>query len=207
MFINPPASSQTKETIMIKTFFLTLYIFLLTANCSFGQTKFEKESRLKNSQVPPKARVFVDSLAFQPRVKWYYEQNLQGNSIEAKFRIERKLYSVEFDTLANLQDIEIQIGWQAMPAATIENICTALHAKYASFTINKIQVQYKGKPSALLSLIKHQQTNEQYTTNYELIVKGRMGREIKLYEITFNQMGILTDTSEIIFRNTDNLEY
>lgn len=192
---------------MSKTFCLTLYLFFYIASCAFGQTKFEKESRLKTHQVPPKAMLFVDSLAFQQKVKWYYEQNLQGNSIEAKFRFESKIYSVEFDTVGNLQDIEIGIGWQDMPAATIENICTALHAKYASFTINKIQVQYKGKPSVLLSLLKKGQTNEPYTTNYELIVKGRMGREVKLYEITFNQRGILTDTAEIIFRNTDNLEY
>jgi hypothetical protein len=192
---------------MSKIFYLTLYIFLFITSCAFGQTKFEKESRLKTRQVPPKAVFFVDSLGFQQTVKWYYEQNLQGNSIEAKFKVERKIYSVEFDTLGSLQDIEIGIGWQDMPAATIENICTALHATYTSFTINKIQVQYKGKPSALLSLLKKGQTDEQYTTNYELIVKGRTGREVKLYEITFNQLGILTDTSEIIFRNIDHLEY
>lgn len=192
---------------MIKAFFLTIYILLIIAACAFGQTKFEKESRLKTRDVPSKARFYVDSLRFQQRVKWYYEQNLQGNSIEAKFRMEGKIYSVEFDTLANLQDIEIGIGWEEMPASTIENICTALHAKFTSFTINKIQVQYKGKPSTLLSVIKKGQTDEQYSTNYELIVKGRMGREVMLYEITFNQLGILTDTSEIIFRNTDNLEY
>jgi hypothetical protein len=192
---------------MSKTFYLTLFLFLFIAAYAFGQTKFEKESRLKIRQVPLKAKLFVDSLGFQQKVKWYYEQNLQGNSIEAKSKVERKIYSIEFDTLGNLQDIEIGIGWQDMPAATIENICTALHATYDSFTINKIQVQYKGKPSLLLSLLKKGQTNEQYTTNYELIVKGRMGREVKLYEITFNQLGILTDTAEIIFRNTDNLEY
>ncbi|MDO1451197.1 hypothetical protein Q0590_33295 [Rhodocytophaga aerolata] len=192
---------------MSKTFFLTLFLFFYLAGCAFGQTKFEKESRLKIRQVPLQARLFVDSLGFQQKVKWYYEQNLQGNSIEAKFKVERKLYSVEFDTVGNLQDIEIGIGWQDMPAATIENICTALHAQYTSFTIHKIQVQYKGEPSALLSLLNKRQTEEPYTTNYELIVKGRIGRNVKLYEITFNQLGILTDTAEIIFRNTDNLQY
>jgi hypothetical protein len=96
---------------------ILLKILLLLATSAFGQVKYEKEFRLKPGQVPVKARQFIDSINLQQKVKWYYEQNLKGNSIEAKFRMNHKRYSIEFDTLGNLQDVEVQIGWEQMPAA------------------------------------------------------------------------------------------
>jgi hypothetical protein len=191
------------------SFRILIYVILLIlpAANALGQTKYEKEEKLKLREVPAKARQFVDSLHFQSKVKWYYEQNLQGNSIEAKAKIGKKEYSIEFDTLGNIQDMEVQLEEKEVPQNTFSAIEKALQASFSSFQINKIQVQYKSDPSTLLLLAKNQSAKRMYTTSYELVVKGKKGKQVKLYEITFTENGELTATSEIIFSNTDNLEY
>ncbi|MDQ4139839.1 MAG: hypothetical protein M3142_04880, partial [Bacteroidota bacterium] len=126
-------------------------VILLITNQTFGQTKYEKEYRLKPQEVPVEARKFVDALRFSGKVKWYFEENLKGNSIEAKVTNNQKRYSLEFDTLGNLQDVEVQIDWLEIPEVTRNNISGSLDSEYSDYKINKIQVQYTGKNSILLS--------------------------------------------------------
>lgn len=84
-------------------------IFVVALSNDKGQTKYEREFRMSEKKVPQKAREFVHSMDFESKVKWYFEENLQGNSIEAKLKQQGQQYSVEFDTLGTLQDVEVEI--------------------------------------------------------------------------------------------------
>lgn len=190
----------------LKILFFIKVILLLAAQ-AFGQTKYEKEYRLKLQEVPLDARKFVEALPFSEKVKWYFEENLKGNSIEAKVTSNQKRYSLEFDTLGNLQDVEVQIDWMEIPEASRNNISETLGSQYSDYKINKIQVQYTGEVATLLSLLKNQKTNNWYSTKYEIIVKGKKNKQLKLYEITFSQTGGVITIAEVIFRNIDNLAF
>ncbi len=192
---------------MSNKFLLVTGFIIFVIQLSFGQTKYEKEYRIPLEEVPMTARLFVDSLNFSKKIKWYYEENLLGNSVEAKVKSDQKKYSIEFDTLGKLQDIEIQLDWGEILPEVRRNITSNLKANFTSHKIYKIQIQYSGNPQNLLSLIKRGTTKEIYTTRYEIVVKGRKEKKVNLYEITFTDNGEIIDIARIIFRNTDNLEF
>lgn len=185
---------------------ITGIIIIFSLNVIQAQTKFEKEYRLKNSSVPDKAAAFIDSLPFQKKIKWYFEENNSGNSIEAKFKSEKTRYSIEFDTDGNIQDIEKEMLWADIPASTQRQITAHLDAKYGYHKIQKIQVQYSGSSDNLINFINKKNTKN-ITTRYEIIVKTRLIRKLSLFEMTFDEKGQHHNTAEIQFKNTDNLEY
>ena len=191
---------MTKQDFLL----LLLLLGLFTAN---GQIKLEREYRLPMESVPLSAREYVDAFAFSSKVKWYYEENLLGNSIEAKVKENKKRYSIEFDTLGNLQDIEVEAKWNQLPDKAKVQIVEELTRKFTKHKIDKLQFQYSGHKEVLLALIQHGITSDRYTTKYEIVVNAKTAGERRLYEITFNAAGVLEQLSEIIFKNTDNLEY
>lgn len=182
-------------------------ISLLLSASAYGQVKQEKEHRIEASEVPEPARQFIDAIGGTPCVRWYYEQNLEDNSIEGKLMYYKKKHSIEFDTGGQLQDVEILVDFKELPENLQETIQKQLSAEFDNFKVKKTQQQYSGERSVLLELIKTGKTTFPYTTRYELVVKGKKDHQKNLYEITFNQQGNLLEKEEILFRNTDNLEY
>jgi hypothetical protein len=149
----------------------------------------------------------IESLAIPEKIKWYSEENLTGNSVEAKFRLNKKHYSVEFDTEGNLQDVEITIEFAEIHADAKDNIFKKLESEFNKFSIQKIQAQYSGKNPDILSIIKNPQNKTGIDLKYELIVNGKTGNTAKQYEMVFDNNGILTEKKEIIQKNADNLEF
>jgi hypothetical protein len=187
---------------------ITLIILFTSALTSaFSQLKFEKESRLKRADIPPLAFELIESLAIPEKIKWYSEENLTGNSVEAKFRFNEKHYSVEFDTGGNLQDVEITIEITEIQEGVKETIFKTLESEFSKFSIQKIQAQYSGKNPEILSIIKNPQYETGIDLKYELIVNGKTGNSTKQYEMVFNNKGNLNEKKEIIQKNADNLEF
>ncbi len=184
----------------------TFVIIFLSLNVIQAQTKFEKEYRLKNTSVPEKAQAFIDSLPFHEKIKWYFEENNVGNSIEAKFKVHKTKYSVEFDVEGKLQDVEIEVKWTDVSKSVQDQITAFLDANYGFFKIKKIQVQYSGASDSVLHFLNDKKT-QNITTRYELIVKTRLIRKVRLFEIVFDEKGQHLSTAEIQFKNIDNLEY
>lgn len=169
--------------------------------------KFEKEYRIEPGEVPEKAYQFIHSADENFSEKWYFEENLEGNSIEAKFKFNRKKYSVEFDTLGNLLDIEAERPFKDLPDNLHTSIQNSLQNMYSKFTVRKMQVQYSGTIDSFADFIAESNKEKQYTIHYELVVKGRKNREWNLFEMTYNSQGKLKKTEQIILRNTDHLEF
>ncbi|MBK8705114.1 MAG: hypothetical protein IPN33_17155 [Saprospiraceae bacterium] len=115
----------------------TFVIIFLSLNVIQAQTKFEKEYRLKNTSVPEKAQAFIDSLPFHEKIKWYFEENNVGNSIEAKFKVHKTKYSIEFDVEGELQDVEIEVKWNDVSKSVQDQITAFLDANYGFFKIEK----------------------------------------------------------------------
>jgi hypothetical protein len=186
---------------------LLLLLGLLFPTLLLAQTKYEKEYRIEPEEVPQKAFQFIHSEGNDFSEKWYFEENLEGNSIEAKFKYLRKRYSVEFDTLGNLLDIEVETPFNDLPGNLQTSIKTSLQNTFSKFTIRKMQLQYSGAINSFADFIAESAKEKQYTIYYELVVKGRKNRKWYLYEMTFNHFGELEKTEQIILRNTDNLEF
>lgn len=186
---------------------LLCLLIIVSLDGLHAQTKFERESRLNEKDVPELALSFVDSLQIENKVKWYLEEAHGSLTIEAKFKWNKQRYSIEFDTLGRLEDVEIQIKWERINKALRDSMKTALQKDCRSFRIQKTQIQYSGDPSIIRSKLQSRKTNGNYTTRYEVMVRCRSAEEVALYEYLFSDKGKKIQVSRIVFTNSSHLEY
>ncbi len=185
--------------------FLSLFIL---SSLVFSQNKFEKESRITIENVPQIAKAFVFKLTPSKKVKWYLEEGLKTQSIEAKTKYNSKKYSIEFDTSGQLEDVEIEIHYKTLPKSVKDAINKHLKSVFLRYKIQKIQIQYSGTPKNVLTALKNNNLlKDNITTKYELIIKGKTQTSKNLYEFTFNAKGNFEKNSKIILKNTDHLEF
>ena len=172
-----------------------------------AQLKFERETRLKEEDVPDPALSFIQQANLDSKVKWYFEENLEGNSVEAKFKLDQVRYSVEFDTTGSIQDIEVEVKAATLAPTILATIKEQLAQQFSRYKIQKIQLQYSG-PEEVLStaLVQHPDIGEA-ETRHEIVVKGRNSEDTALYEFTFDQDGQLLKQERIVFKNANHLEY
>ncbi|GGG45025.1 hypothetical protein GCM10011414_13220 [Croceivirga lutea] len=187
-----------------KLVWVLLCTFALPAS---AQLKYEKESRLAVEEVPEQARNFIKAITTSKKVKWYLEEGLDRSSIEAKFEYKDHNYSIEFDSIGTLEDVEVQLKWSEIAPTTREGITQYLANECKKHKVRRIQVQYTGEPSTLLQKIVMGTTTFKYTTRFELVVKCRTSENVALFEYLFNDQGQKLSASKIVFKNSSHLEY
>ena len=182
---------------------ICIAVLLLLSSSAFGQ-KVERESRIKSPEVPEKALEYIEQTSLD-KVKWYRETGLESISFEAKFKHERRWYSVEFSEEGVLEDIEIEIDLHQVPEPTRESIDKYLEAEFKRHRIKKVQIQYK--QTSLQALIKEEVSKTDSPHAFELVVKGKKSRLMKLWEVAFSSKGKFISIDQILNRNSTHLEY
>lgn len=182
----------------------TLSFTVLSVN---GQDKYEHESRLKIEKVPEQATNFVNALSLENKIKWFREDGIDRSTIEAKSKFKRQKISIEFDTLGNVEDIEIETAWKDIPSPVSQKIIEHLESNFTKFNIRKVQIQYLGTSKELLDFFQNDLTTKDMVRNYEIVLKGVTKESIELYEFLFTAKGEFLRKSKIIYRNTDNLQF
>ncbi len=172
-----------------------------------GQQKLEREYDLHVDSVPYLALEFINTAQLKTKINWYYEENLKGNSIEAKFYYQDHKYSVEFDTVGRLQDIEIESLDRELDAALMDRLHINLSKQFKKYVIHKIQKQYSGTIPSLAHFLSSYPSMLGLQLKYEVIIKGKQVKRMKLYEVLFDHDGNVETIDEIILRNSDYLEY
>jgi hypothetical protein len=206
IFLFKKRSRKSIQTSRCSPLLLLLFLFVSPIILS-GQEKYERESRISVEEVPLAAQEFVNRLPIQKKTKWYLEESLTALSFEAKFKLDQRKYSVEFDTLGQLEDVELLTAAEAISAVSRENINKVLSDSFTRYRIRKVQFQYTGEAEELLTIIAQQTTTEGTTLKFELIVKGKTEEGVHLYEMLFNEEGQLLSQSTIVLKNANNLEY
>lgn len=188
---------------------LTFLLVVFAVGILCGQIKYEKEYRLKRVEVPQNAKAFITKLNFVSKIKWYREEGLNSNSIEAKTKNNSKKYSIEFDDKGILEDIEIEIDWNEIDKDALKVICEYFNDNFQKHSVSKIQLQLIGNPDLLAEKIDKQifEVAEGIDINYEIVAKVKENRKYQLMEFLFNDEGIIIKKSIITIKNTDNLEY
>lgn len=185
-----------------------LVTLILSISLVYSQEKFERESRIKSSDVPKKASMYVKSIfPDAQKIKWYFEENLDGFANEAKVKQEGTIYSIKFDTLGNLQDIEFIEKFNKLPMQVQDKVESHLQEQYDRFRLKKVQIQWIGDADLLRSVLLDETKNGQYETNYEIEFVGRKDGNAQSYEILFNEEGEHLNTKKIITRNLNHLVY
>ena len=174
-------------------------------NPAFAQEKYEKESRIRPEAVPINALQFIESLPVTRKIKWYRETGLNRTSFEAKFKLNGAKYSVEFDTTGVVEDVEIQIP--QIPDSLVSQVTMHLEKDCERHKIRRIQVQYTGNRSALITMINSGERDADITVNYELVIKCKNQEGVNLFEYLFDSQGDIISVARIVFQNSSNLEY
>lgn len=182
--------------------FLLLFSIVLKA-----QQKYEREYRVKPEIIPQYAKEFIDSIGSDSKIKWYKELGLNSVSLEAKFKSNNKKFSVEFDTLGNLQDVEYIIKKREIKPFVYNNIKHNLDSLYQKWQFQKTQIHYSGKPRDIITSIDKNEPSEKIDVFYEIVLKGKTNGNTELYEIIFNNQGKIEKIQQIIQDKSDHLEY
>lgn len=192
---------------MNRIFFILLMLLITGSNQLFAQDKFEKESRIKQKEVPEKALAFITKLNINTKVKWYLETSLTKKSIEAKYKYNNLNYSIEFDTLGNIEDVEVEINWEDLSQAIVRVVNKRLSEECFKHKVVKVQQQFLGTQQELIDVIANPSDKSAVETNYELIVKCKTDKDINLFEYLFNNKGNIVSKSKIVFKNSSHLEF
>lgn len=183
---------------------LTLFTFYLQG---FAQVKYEKETRLKNKDVPARAKNFVDSMHFKSNVKWYKETGFSTSSFEAKTKFDDKSYSIEFSEDGSFEDIEIEIESNEMPSETSDNVSRYLSEKHPGYSIKKIQIQYSGNPKVVLDYFRNKKSDIGLVTNFEIVISCKLDGSFTMIEYLFSGNGEFIKKAPIVLQRSDNIEF
>lgn len=173
-------------------------------NVSFSQEKIERETGIKSREVPTAARDWLkDAFEEVKRPKWYLEFSQNGKSYEAKFNYQGHFHSVEFDSLGNIQDVEIEIKESEVPAEVWKEIQSHFDSEYRQVKVEKIQRQLTGSESDLEDFFDEDE-DEGIIMRYEIVFQGK--KELwELWEALFDDSGKFLSILKVQIRPTDNL--
>ncbi|MCB4799801.1 hypothetical protein [Neotamlana laminarinivorans] len=168
-------------------------IILLFWSCLLqAQTKNEKEERIPDFQFPkPAYNYFNNTKKPLKRLKFFKEIDGKNKSYEAKFKYNKLHYSVEFDTLGKLEDIEIIIKQKHIPEGALQQITTYFKTNFDKYSFIKIQEQYINKTTKtdtdFINYILENPIGKH--THFEIIAEIKSEKDRLFKEFTFKFTG------------------
>ncbi|WP_367388071.1 hypothetical protein [Lewinella sp. LCG006] len=186
--------------------FFSLVLLLAASSVLEGQDKQEQELRIASEAAPKAARAWL-SLVFgdNNRIKWYAETTSGRQSIEAKFKHQRRHFSVEFSPTGELEDVESVLKLRQIPDSTRRQLIYTFKT-LPKFKLNRIQEQWQGSTEGIRSALQGRFSREvlvQYEIEFSAKMKGIYG----IWEGTFSKNGELLTYRQIVLRPTTNLNY
>lgn len=168
-----------------------ILFFLCTSLC-FAQSKNEKEERIAAEAFPANAISYFHIISQDVKyLKFFKETDGDKKSYEVKFKYNKEHYSVEFDTLGNLEDIEIVIKKRHIPKDVYRSVSNYFKTTFKKFTLVKIQKQYvnttKYSDKQFIQTILEKPYNKH--THFEIIAEVKTEDKHELREFTFNRLG------------------
>lgn len=190
--------------LIFSKFLSPLLISIGVCHFSFSQSKIERESGIKPREVPTAAIDWLkDSFENAKRPKWYLEYSQNGKSYEAKFSYKGYFHSVEFDSLGNVQDVEIQIKQSDVTKEVWGEIQSYFVSNYEQVKVEKIQRQLIGTKSDLEDFFDEDETAG-IVTRYEIVYQGK-NNLWELWEALFDDSGQFISKLKVQIRPSHNL--
>ena len=175
-------------------------LFVLCCSFGFSQAKNEKEERIPVSEFPEIAQNYFDFISHKVKyLKFYKETDGEKQSFEAKFKLNKRYYSIEFDTLGKLEDIEIVINKRHISKKVYKQIDTYFASHFKKTRLLKTQKQYVNNTNDtdalfIQKIIKNQRNNR---ADFEIIADIKTHKTHELREFSFDSNGIFK-TSRVV---------
>lgn len=163
--------------------------------CSFGfsQVKNEKEERITPHEFPGLPLKYFNTIAEKVNyLKFYRETDGSKTSYEAKFKYNKQHYSIEFDSIGKLEDIEIVIKEKDIPKSTLEKISGHYEKHFKKVRFIKIQKQFvnttKRTDKQFIDFVLRKPNNKH--NHFEIIAEIKTKKRHELRELTFDKNGV-----------------
>lgn len=197
------------QYMILKTALFNFFFFLLLmvgGKAAFAQNKIEKEERIKENEVPKIARDWLyDAFEKIRRPKWFKEFSESGYSFEAKFKSENHYHSVEFDSLGNILDVEVQLEWSELANEVKSSIENYFDENLKEYKLIKIQIQYSGKAQDLEDFFDEDE-HDGILVQYEIEFSGiDLSDDSRIWEGTFDSSGNFLNKRIIQVSDMDNV--
>ena len=183
---------STIGQIMTLKFFFTSFLLLCCINFSYSQTKNEKEERINASEFPALAQNVIALLPQNcKRLKFYQETDGDKQSFEAKFKCNKKHFSLEFSKLGEIEDIELLVKFRRLDLQTKTQLKSYFKQSYKKYRLIKIQKQYvyNAETTPLQFLNSIFTNNSIVEPNFEIIAEVTGNQDRLIMEFTFNNKG------------------
>ncbi|MCB0568889.1 MAG: hypothetical protein KDC66_03960 [Phaeodactylibacter sp.] len=161
---------------------LSYAFFLLLPATGYAQ-KIEQERRVVKEKVSLSIRKALEKdYSGHKRMRYYEERNETGRFFEAKFCYQRSRYSVKYDTLGHLVEVERKIRLRQIPAPAYGKISEYFQEHFQRYSVRKVQERlYRG------NLI-----------GYEAELQGKTAEGMGYFEVQFDTSGQLERIRPII---------
>lgn len=190
-----------------------LILFLALICClqiQAQQIKHEREHRIRREQFPEAAlEALQPYLDEARRLRFYREIDSNHRSFEAKFRIQRLQYSIEFTPEGELEDAEVDIKPVDIPRATWQAIQEHLGTSFGKFHVRKIQQQYPrpafdSDDATLKAAFQNLLLPE---IRYELVVQAKTESGVGQFEALYDSEGNILLLRKALPPNYDHVLY
>ncbi len=172
-----------------------LFIIILVL-CSWqtlaSQTKNESEQRIKLSEFPKKAQDVIEALpSNSKRIKFYKETDGGKESFEAKFKYNKRYYSLEFSKEGDIEDIEVITKLKHIKQTSKHQLVKYFEASFDKYKIIKIQEQFIFKKNnAESKFVEEVLTKDiNLSPNFEIIAEVKNESKRNIREFTFDSKG------------------
>lgn len=187
---------------------LTLTIFFCAT--VWAQTKNEYEERLELQNFPETAIAVINTLPTRiKRIKFYKEQDGTKSSFEAKFKYKKQKYSIEFDSMGTIEDVEVTLNTKKIEGKTATNIKAYFKENYTKSKLIKVQQQYVYNPTLSAESFVKNILNKTSTAkiNYEIIAEVTANSKRAVKEFTFDGNGLFLNLRIVIPSSYDHVLY
>ena len=185
-------------------------LFFLCVSFSYSQVKKEKEERIPASEFPEKTRTYFNTISQDVKyLKFYREIDGNKKSYEVKFKYKREHYSVEFDTLGNLEDIEVVIKKKYIPKKAKTIIWDYFQANFKKTILVKIQKQYVNTTTNTDKQFIQHILEKPYNkhTHFEIIAEIKTKKVHELREFTFDRHGKFEKSRQVMTSSYEHALY
>lgn len=191
---------------LICLLFATAILSPFNGSC---QKKVEIEQSVSEDAVPAISKALIRQLFPKDKVRWYFEKGEVDSTFEAKIKVGKERFSVEFSYEGAFQDAEALIGKNELPQSTLDTITSAFEQTFLKFEIKKIQKQYTRKNEfiALIESKGRSDLKRNANFNYEIIIYGEGRSSKSYYEYLFDRNGLFLKKQELHDNNYDNYFY
>ncbi len=193
--------------------FIIYFAFIFLVNFSlFGQTdiKVEKEESISQQEFPLEAFRKIEPMVSQSKkLRYYREISEEGINYEVKLKFEGTYYSIEFDSLNKLKDIEQLQKWDDYDGKSRSRMEVQLDSLFSDYKVMRFQLQVI--PNEKLNVIESLPLQEEmiWGRNYEVEIEAILKDEQspRYYELLFDAHGKLLQQRLNAKTSNDNLIY